>query len=208
MWQFKIARTIVMMLVGYGLIVYWFFADRGPRVELSQALMFGVIIAAVETIMLVQRLRSSDWGGPSPKWRALGCVLGLGVAGGCVYAAVSAGNDGARQVQGTVTTCTSTHIGRRTHSSTCSLRLDDGSTALSAKGTHLGDEGRRVAYVPEEGRLVLPGTDRVTYLVMAGAFGAYAVSGLVGLLVTGLGVEPTTRLDSATTVRMQGPHQY
>ena len=60
MWHFKIVRTAVMALVGYGLIVYWFVADRGPRIEISQALIFGVLIAAVETVMLVQRLRNTN----------------------------------------------------------------------------------------------------------------------------------------------------
>ncbi len=31
MWHCKIARTAVMALVGYGLIVYWLVADRGGR---------------------------------------------------------------------------------------------------------------------------------------------------------------------------------
>jgi len=87
MWHFKIVRTAVMALVGYGLIVYWFVADRGPRIEISQALIFGVLLAAVETVMLVQRLRNTNWGGFSPLSRALGCLLCLAIGGLWLYSA-------------------------------------------------------------------------------------------------------------------------
>jgi len=209
MWEFKIARSVGMALVGYGLIGYWFIADRGPRVEISQALIFGVLVAVIASIMVVQRLRSADWGGPSPRTRALGCLLGFGIAACWLYAAGTTVADGARQVEGTVTNCTSTHFNRKTHSSSCGLKLDDGSTVLSADGTHPGDEGLRVSYLPDQQRLVMPMTDRVTYLVLAGAFGGYALSGVVALLVTSVrGAAKSTRYDSVPAVRMQGPHRY
>lgn len=184
MWHFKIVRTAVMALAGYGLIVYWFVADRGPRIEISQALIFGVLLAAVETVMLVQRLRNTNWGGFSPLSRALGCLLCLAIGGLWLYSAGRTEADGARMVGATVTSCSTQQFGRKTATSSCSLALDDGTTAASADGTHPGDEGRRIDYLPDEQRVVLPSTDRVTYLVLAGAAWAFALSGLVAVLIT------------------------
>ncbi len=87
-------------------------------------------------------------------------------------------------VGATVTSCSTQQFGRKTATSSCSLALDDGTTAASADGTHPGDEGRRIDYLPDEQRVVLPSTDRVTYLVLAGAAWAFALSGLVAVLIT------------------------